>query len=387
MTESRVQRWRTTLEAGRGERGGLIARAIAMHEVQRTDDYPNDRSFEHSVRGDALVARGRHPVPRRGAADRRRPVGRGAGDPRGPPVGVRRARHRPHPGAGGPCGRRDRDGRPHRAARRVGVGSRPPGRHPALPELGRGGPRLAPRPGGRPAVHGRCRRAPARRGRCAARPGGPGDRPDQVGPRRRAGRRGRPSPAALAGARAGRGDLRAGHRDRRRLRHRRLPGRRFVRPCGRLGRVRPAAGRALDDRRAAHGRPRADRRHRRLHEPQGRVRGRRDRPVAELRQPGDDRRPQRPVHRRARPVPGRGRPPRGRRAHPPRARRPADDDPRPGGPAQVRGRGRRPIAQCGSGPARPHRPGWVHARDACRRDGRDRRASPASTWPSSRTSG
>ena len=56
MTESRVQRWRTTLEAGRGERGGLIARAIAMHEVQRTDDYPNDRSFEHSERADDLVA-------------------------------------------------------------------------------------------------------------------------------------------------------------------------------------------------------------------------------------------------------------------------------------------------------------------------------------------
>ena len=55
MTESRVQRWRTTLEAGRGERGGLIARAIATHQVQRTDDYPNDRTFEHSERGDDLV--------------------------------------------------------------------------------------------------------------------------------------------------------------------------------------------------------------------------------------------------------------------------------------------------------------------------------------------
>ncbi len=56
MTESRVQRWRTTLEAGRGEQGGLIARAIARHEVQRTDDYPNDHAFEHSGRGDSLVA-------------------------------------------------------------------------------------------------------------------------------------------------------------------------------------------------------------------------------------------------------------------------------------------------------------------------------------------
>src|SRR4029077_17217340 len=56
MAESRVQRWRTTLEAGRGERGGLIARAIAMHEVQRTDDYPTDRSFEHSERAAALAA-------------------------------------------------------------------------------------------------------------------------------------------------------------------------------------------------------------------------------------------------------------------------------------------------------------------------------------------
>ncbi len=55
MTESRVQRWRSTLEAATGERGGLIARAITTREVQTTEDYLVDDSFEHSERADALV--------------------------------------------------------------------------------------------------------------------------------------------------------------------------------------------------------------------------------------------------------------------------------------------------------------------------------------------
>lgn len=55
LSESRVQRWRSTLEASGGDARGLIARAITKREVQTTDDYPADESFEHSERGDAMV--------------------------------------------------------------------------------------------------------------------------------------------------------------------------------------------------------------------------------------------------------------------------------------------------------------------------------------------
>ena len=316
--------------------------------------------------------RDRDPVAGRGAADRRRPVGRGAGDPRRPPIRLQRARHRPRPGPGRPCRDRDRHGRPHRAARQVRGRPRAAGGDPALAEHGGGGPRLAPRPGRRPPLDGRCRRAPARRRRRPPGPRGPGDRQDQVGPRRRAGRRQGPGAPPQPRARAGRGPLRAGDLDRRRLRHRRLPGRRLLRPCGGLGRVRPPGGRPVDDRGAAHRRPRPHRRHRRLHEPQGRVRRRRDRPVAELREPGHDRGPERPLHRRAGPLEGRSRPPGRRRTDPARAGRPAHNDPGARRSPRVCRRGRRAPARCRSCPARPHGPGRLPARDARGRDRRDR---------------
>ena len=56
MTESRVQRWRTTMEAGDGDGRGLIGTAITQRRVVWTADYPADVSFSHSPNGDRITA-------------------------------------------------------------------------------------------------------------------------------------------------------------------------------------------------------------------------------------------------------------------------------------------------------------------------------------------
>ncbi len=56
ISESRVQRWRTTVEAASTEGRGMIGSAIAENRVLFTGDYPVEQSFSHSERGDRLAA-------------------------------------------------------------------------------------------------------------------------------------------------------------------------------------------------------------------------------------------------------------------------------------------------------------------------------------------
>jgi PAS domain S-box-containing protein len=56
MSESRVQRWRSSLETLGSDSAGLIASAMASGQVRSTADYAVDRSFRHSRTGDGVVA-------------------------------------------------------------------------------------------------------------------------------------------------------------------------------------------------------------------------------------------------------------------------------------------------------------------------------------------
>ncbi len=56
ISESRVQRWRTTVEAASSDGRGMIGSAIAENRVLFTGDYPVEQSFSHSERGDRLAA-------------------------------------------------------------------------------------------------------------------------------------------------------------------------------------------------------------------------------------------------------------------------------------------------------------------------------------------
>jgi PAS domain S-box-containing protein len=56
IAESRVQRWRSTLESVDSHSAGLIGLAMASGRVQSTADYGADRSFRHSRQGDQVVA-------------------------------------------------------------------------------------------------------------------------------------------------------------------------------------------------------------------------------------------------------------------------------------------------------------------------------------------
>ncbi len=56
MTDSRVQRWRSSLESVGSDSAGLIASAMASGQTRSTADYGADRSFRHSRTGDRVVA-------------------------------------------------------------------------------------------------------------------------------------------------------------------------------------------------------------------------------------------------------------------------------------------------------------------------------------------
>ena len=55
IAESRVQRWRSSLESVGSDSAGLIALAMASGVAQSTSDYGADRSFPHSRTGDRVV--------------------------------------------------------------------------------------------------------------------------------------------------------------------------------------------------------------------------------------------------------------------------------------------------------------------------------------------
>ena len=56
ISEPRVRRWRSAMEASASDDRGMIGTAIVTMRVLATDDYPVDASFEHSKRGDRMVA-------------------------------------------------------------------------------------------------------------------------------------------------------------------------------------------------------------------------------------------------------------------------------------------------------------------------------------------
>ena len=225
LTESRVQRWRSTLEAGRGERGGLIARAIATREVQPTDDYPATAA--------SSTPPGRPPGREVGIRSLvaaplivgDRSVGALAIHADRPPRS--RAGHRPRPGPGRPC--RAAIGTADLIERLADVRGGLARRVEIQRSLSTVGAALASLhdPARRPPLHGRRRRPPARRRRRPARPRRPGHRQDPLGPRRRADRRDAAgSCCARSSSRPGEGMFGRADRDRRGPRHRRLPRRR-----------------------------------------------------------------------------------------------------------------------------------------------------------------